>query len=83
VTASFSGPTPLWKSSSGLNSPSNVADRSIRVRVQPAAAPAMSVMPRKGRSATKMRSVAMGQKPPLPSSSFKCSGVSIYTSVCC
>jgi hypothetical protein len=24
-----------------------------------------------------------GQKPPLRSSSFKCSGVSIYTSVCC
>ena len=33
---------------------------SIRVRVRPAAAPAMSVMPRKRRSATKMRSVAMG-----------------------
>src|SRR5207247_2282308 len=34
----------------------------IRVRVRPAAAPAMSVMLRKRRSATKMRSVAMGQK---------------------
>jgi hypothetical protein len=34
----------------------------IRVRVRPAAAPAMSVMPRKRRSATKMRSVAMGQE---------------------
>src|ERR1700722_4630043 len=34
----------------------------IRVRVRPAAAPAMSVMPRKRRSATKMRSVAMGHK---------------------
>jgi NADPH-dependent 2,4-dienoyl-CoA reductase/sulfur reductase-like enzyme len=33
----------------------------IRVRVRPAAAPAMSVMPRKRRSAIKMRSVAMGQ----------------------
>jgi hypothetical protein len=32
----------------------------IRVRVRPAAAPAMSVMPRKRRPATKMRSVAMG-----------------------
>jgi hypothetical protein len=32
----------------------------IRVRVRPAAAPAMSVMPRKRRSANKMRSVAMG-----------------------
>jgi hypothetical protein len=34
----------------------------IRVRVRPAAAPAMSVMPRKRRSATKMRSVAMGHQ---------------------
>ena len=34
----------------------------IRVRVRPAAAPVMSVMPRKRRSATKMRSVAMGHK---------------------
>jgi hypothetical protein len=32
--------------------------RVIRVRVRPSAAPAMSVMPRKRRSATKMRSVA-------------------------
>jgi hypothetical protein len=34
----------------------------IRVRVRPAAAPAMSAMPRKRPSATKMRSVAMGHK---------------------
>jgi hypothetical protein len=34
----------------------------IRVRVRLAAAPAMSVMPRKRQSATKMRSVAMGHK---------------------
>jgi len=36
--------------------------RVIRVRVRPAAALAMSVMPRKRRSATKMRSVAMGHE---------------------
>jgi hypothetical protein len=40
--------------------PATMSALVIRVRVRPAAAPAMSVMPRKRRSATKMESVAMG-----------------------
>jgi hypothetical protein len=42
--------------------PHGMSEVGHKLRVPPAAAPAMSVMPRKRRSATKMRSVAMGHK---------------------